>query len=345
MSVTSHERPGVYSSYDASTLVNGNTGAKVVGLAALSQGGNAGQVEYYTSYDEAAAQFGTEERISSLIKTLLRNGAAGVAAVPVATAELADYKAAFEVLNAREDVKIVVCDSTAEEIQQALRESVKAASQLRLERIAVLEGKTGETVAQLVQRAESLNCERVVLAAPGQSDTPGVLAAAVAGRIAGEKDPAVPLGGAELTETTVTGRYSDNELDLLIRGGVTPVEENSGIVTVVRGVTTRTKTGGVSDTTWRELSTILIVDEVIPGIRDALRARFQRAKNTEQTRGAIRSRVVLELEDRLSREIITGYDNVTAQALESDPTVCLVEFAFTVTHGLNQIWLTAHITV
>ena len=55
--------------------------------------------------------------------------------------------------------------------------------------------------------------------------------------------------------------------------------------------------------------------------------------------------MVLELEDRLSREIITGYDNVTAQALESDPTVCLVEFAFTVTHGLNQIWLTAHITV
>ena len=32
-------------------------------------------------------------------------------------------------------------------------------------------------------------------------------------------------------------------------------------------------------------------------------------------------------------------------ASEDDPTVCLVEFAFTVAHGLNQVWLSAHITV
>ena len=32
-------------------------------------------------------------------------------------------------------------------------------------------------------------------------------------------------------------------------------------------------------------------------------------------------------------------------ALKSDPTVCLVEFSFTVAHGLNRIYLTAHITV
>ena len=53
----------------------------------------------------------------------------------------------------------------------------------------------------------------------------------------------------------------------------------------------------------------------------------------------------MELEDRVSREIIDGYEDVTVQALDSDPTVCLVEFSFTVAHGLNQIWLSAHITV
>ena len=84
---------------------------------------------------------------------------------------------------------------------------------------------------------------------------------------------------------------------------------------------------------------------MIPGIRQALRARFARAKNTAQTRGAILSQVIVELEDRVSREIIDGYEDVTVQALDSDPTVCLVEFSFTVAHGLNQIWLSAHITV
>ena len=52
-----------------------------------------------------------------------------------------------------------------------------------------------------------------------------------------------------------------------------------------------------------------------------------------------------ELEDRIEREIIEGYDNLTVTALESDPTTCLVEFEFTVVHGLNRIFLTAHISV
>ncbi|MDE6840575.1 MAG: phage tail sheath protein, partial [Oscillospiraceae bacterium] len=130
-----------------------------------------------------------------------------------------------------------------------------------------------------------------------------------------------------------------------IPGGVTPLEALAGACYVVRGVTTRTKTGGSPDATWRELTTILVVDEVIPGIRRALRAKFRRAKNTAQSRGAIRSQTVMELEKRVGREIIDSYEDVTVSALEDDPTVCLVEFAFTVAHGLNQVWLAAHITV
>ena len=126
---------------------------------------------------------------------------------------------------------------------------------------------------------------------------------------------------------------------------MTPLESVSGTVSVVRGITTRTKTGDTGDRTWRELSTVLVVDDVIPSVRSALRSKFSRAKNTPQSRGAIRAQVVLELENKLSREIITAYDNVTVTEKADDPTVCLVEFSFTAAHGLNQIWLTAHITV
>ena len=44
-------------------------------------------------------------------------------------------------------------------------------------------------------------------------------------------------------------------------------------------------------------------------------------------------------------EIVDSYGEVLVSALKSDPTVCLVEFSFTVAHGLNRIYLTAHITV
>lgn len=345
MNLTSHERPGVYSAYEVSSVVNGGGAGKTAGLAGLCIQGTPGQVVHITRYAEAVSAFGAEAELTELVRLLLLNGAAAVAAVPVA--EAGEYAAAFQVLEAEKDVKVTLCDSSDLDVQQALRESVHRASQARNERIAVVCGAEGEDVSGLIARAASLNSQRMVLTAPGLKDGPGArVAAAVAGAIAGTTDPAVPLGGAALTGLeALSAQYSDSEIDLLVRGGVTPVEAVSGIASVVRGVTTRTKTGEAEDATWRELSTILIVDDVIPAVRNSLRSRFPRAKNTEQTRGAIRSQVILELENRLSREIITGYDGVTAQALEENPTVCLVEFSFTVARGLNQIWLSASITV
>ncbi|MEG0765188.1 MAG: phage tail sheath C-terminal domain-containing protein [Pseudoflavonifractor sp.] len=345
MSVTTHERPGVYSSYDASSVVSGSRGGKAVGIAAKSMGGTVGNIYHITRQEEAETAFGGADHLTELIRVLLLNGAGAVCAAPVGGES--DYGAAFAKLQAESDLAVIVCDSVALSVQQALRESVKAAAQARHERIAVVGGGTGETVAQLVTRGEAINSERVVLVTPERADEKqGVNAAAVAGAIAAERDPAVPLGGAELRGVNGPAvQYGDGELDLLIRGGVTPLERVGGIASVVRGVTTRTKSGAAADKTWRELSTILIVDEVIPAIRDALRAKFQRAKNTAQSRGAVRAQVVLELENRVSREIIDGYENVTVSADAGDPTVCIVEFSFAVVHGMNQIWMTAHIKV
>ena len=130
-----------------------------------------------------------------------------------------------------------------------------------------------------------------------------------------------------------------------MRGGVTPLESAAGVISPVRGITTRTTTGGAADATWRELTTVLIADDVIPSIRNALRSKFSRAKNTARNRGAIRSQVIVELEKKTAAEIIDSYGDVTVSASPDDPTVCLVEFGFAVAHGLNQIYLTVHITV
>lgn len=343
MNVTEHQRPGVYSVYDASSALAGQQGGKAAGLVAVSAKGEAGKVYVWSTYEQAVDDFPAGELINGMAKALFANGASQVYAVPVEEhAQESDYKAAFAALEQVEELAALVCDSTETGVQQALRESVKKASEARRERLAVVFGTAGETASELIDRAAGLNSERVVLVAPGGA----AAAAAVAGAIAGESDPAVPLGGAGLEEAgTLTGSWADSEIDLLILGGVTPLEELGGVISVVRGVTTRTKTGTVSDATWRELTTVRVVDDVIPSLRNALRAKFGRAKNTEQGRGAIRSQVIVELENKVRREIITGYGDVKVSAVEDNPTVCLVEFKFTVAHGLNQIWLNAHITV
>ncbi len=340
--ITTHERPGVYSSYEASSLtVAAADGGAVAIVAAAGDSQGAGPYSW-TAYSRAVADVG-KCALSQLAQLALKNGAGLVYGIPAGE----DYTAAFDKAAALEDVAVVVCDSTELTVQQALRDMVVQCAAGRKERIAVVGCAANETVEQLTQRAAGLNSERVVLVAPGAVDTDGTTcAAAVAGVIAGSTDPALPLGGAELSGLAgLSTIYEDNDIDLLVRGGVTPLEMLSGTGYVVRGVTTRTTTGGAADTTWRELSTILVVDEVIPGIRAALRARFNRVKNTEQTRGAIRSQVLLELENRVAREIIDSYGDVVVTASENDPTLCLVEFDFSVAHGLNQIWLSAHITV
>lgn len=353
MSITAHERPGVYSSYSAAAAVSGGAGRKNAALAVRMEQ-PARSVWNIGRYEDAVAAFGVEtaDGATALVRLLLQNGAAQVSVFPVEGDDLAAYKTAFEAIAETEDLAVVVCDSTVLEVQQALRDSVAAASRLQRERIAVVAGGASETVDALVERAKGLNSERVVLTAPGCLDAQGgelsgiQLAAAVAGAIAGESDPAIPLGGAQLQGLYgLDRRYEDNELDVLIRGGVTAVESRGGVVSVVRGVTTRTTTNGAADSTWRDLTSILVVDDVIPAIRNALKARFRRAKNTAQSRGAIRSQVVLELENKLAREIITGYEQVKVSQDSEEPTRCLVDFSFTVTHGINQIWLSAHITV
>lgn len=352
MSITIHQRPGVYSSYDASGLVSGSGAGRLVGLAAVGPEEQAGTVHTVTSYDRALALFGDggSEGTAELIRLALKNGAAGV--VVATAARESGYEAAFAQMAGVEDIALVICGSTEIEVQKKLRDSVIEASEARRERLCVVAGAKDETVEQLVARAGELNHERAVLVAPGALDKSGAalsglpLAAAAAGAIAGESDPAVPLGGAELLGLDgLSARLEDRDIDRLILGGVTPVESLGGAISVVRGVTTRTRTGDAEDPSWRDLSAIRVVDEVIPGLRAALRTRFRRAKNTEQSRGSIRAQVVLELENRLAREIITGYDGVAVTADSQDPSRCLVDFSFAVAHGLNQIWLTAHITV
>ena len=307
MNSTIHERPGVYSSYDASSVVSASAAAKTIGAAAVATKGTANKVELITSYEEGKSVFGEDASgvygMSTLLKFLFANGAGAVKAVAVGKdeSEEKDYASAFAALSDEEDVGVMVCDSAAQSVHLLLKTAAEDASAARRERIAV---------------------------------------------IGGSEDPSVPINGAELTLFGAAGkRLSDNEIDQLVRGGVTPIETVGGVSSPVRGITTKTSSGGAADTTWRELTTILIVDEVIPTIRSALRTRFARSKNTAQSRGAIRSQVVLELEEMKSREIVDSYGEVLVSALKSDPTVCLVEFSFTVAHGLNRIYLTAHITV
>ena len=336
------ERPGVYTAYEVSSGLRGSGSGGGVGLAAAASAGTAGTVVTVTDDAGAAAAFGSGN-MTELVHILLENGAPWVCCCAV---EDGDYEEAFAALTAAEGLSFLVCDSRSAEVHAEMLEAISGADEKSKYRIGVVESGVS-TRAGLVSAAQSLNSERMVLLSHHCTNgAPGAAAAAVCGVLAGESDPAVPLNGAVLQGIGSIGAdFSDGDLTLLVQGGVLPLETLGGRVQVVRGITTRSTTAGTADDTWREVSTVRIVDTVLPALRDSLRSAFARCKNTTQTRGAIRTRVIVELERWVQQEVIESYDGVTVSASANDPTVCEVRFRFGVAHGLNVILLGAHITV
>lgn len=148
MSESKHERPGVYSAYDASAVVSAGQAGKTIGVAAKAARGTAGEAVTITGYAAGVAAFGedTTPGMSTILRLLFANGASTVAAVRVAEAgAVKDYQDAFAALGG-EEARILVCDSAEETVQQALRTAVEDASAARMERIAVV-GGDGESAA------------------------------------------------------------------------------------------------------------------------------------------------------------------------------------------------------
>ena len=130
-----HERPGVYSSYDASTVISAGRAAKVIGVAAKAAKGTAGEVVTLTGYAAGVAAFGEDAAdapgMSTILRLLFANGAATVAAVRVAEAgAVKDYQDAFAALGQRE-AQILVCDSAEETVQQARSEERRVGKECR----------------------------------------------------------------------------------------------------------------------------------------------------------------------------------------------------------------------
>ena len=104
MNVTEHQRPGVYSVYNTSSVTSGRSGSGSVGLAAVCAAGEAGKVYTLNSYEQAVSVFTENEAITGLIRLIFRNGAAKVYAVDVGYGQLA--------WKLRQDERVVVLEET-----------------------------------------------------------------------------------------------------------------------------------------------------------------------------------------------------------------------------------------
>ena len=341
------ERPGIYTEYDTSGVV-GDSQKAAVGLAVVCSLAE-GKSHCITRLSEAQEYLRNDEVPLEMAEALLDQGIREIWIAPAGEGDAEGYAAALRLLE-EISLKSVLSDSSQLEIHQLMKESIHRCAQQKRERTGVV--FTDEIGEEAIRHGEALNSERMVLVAQkaeriggSEAVTGAAVSAALAGIVASAQ-PGTNFNGSVLKGfSSVQPSLEEETVDSFLQGGVTPLEKVGNEVQAIRIVTTRTTTGGVQDKTYRDINTVLVMDDVISSVREALSIRLGGAKNNTRTRGAIATQAAVELQAKLDAGMIDSYNQPRIYADSEDPSICIVELEFSVVRGLNQIHIIGHISI
>lgn len=346
----SSKRPGVFSDYTISSIYRGTSSHAVALVCKTEQ--QQDEIFLLQSSEEARRLFPKESVLCNCCDLLFANGVGKLYLSPVysSASDLTQaYTDCFSRLEEYEDIYCVICDSTDTAILSQLKNHVETCSAARLERL----GFAGlENLDSMEDISKAVNSERICLSAPAalylaEDEAKGVYTACgYAALCACAQDPAASFHGAPISGISgLQQKLSEAEIDRCIECGVTPFEMVLGTCELIRAVTTRTQTEETPDLTFQSINTILVIDDCLTTIRNALKLRLRGLKNNSITRQSIRSQVAVELQKKLDAGIIESYGSPNVYASSDDPEICIVELTFTICHCINQIHISAHITV
>ena len=200
------------------------------------------------------------------------------------------------------------------EVLKKLRSHLESVSGAMEQRPGVgVFGATGALSAATTLAGE-LNADRMLGAyVRGSRSLPCEVAAAMAGIMAFEEDPARPLNTLELKgihAPVIKDRLSRTEQEVCLNNGVTPLEVGpGGRVQVVRAISTYTQDAqGVDDVSLLDITTIRTLDYVRRACRERISLRFPREKLSEKTPPKVRSELLDVLYKLEELEIVEAVD-------------------------------------
>jgi len=281
-----------------------------------------------TAADIAAAINGTKYGYpkSNLVSAVAGAGtmpAAVISATPLASGNdgsapaAGDWTSALTALEAQ-DVDILVPATGDASVHAQVKTHCENMSTpaARHERVAVVGGVAGESVATVSARVTSLRSSRVQLVYPGVTDysDAGVLtsydpfyaAAKIAGMHAALPDPAYALTHREFPTVDVEAKLSSvvgGSIDLLLGAGLTPIAPRpGGGYWVVDSLATYN-----TDDVFRDIHKVRSADYVAKLARGNLEAQFVGAKNLVGSQQTIAAAATSLLRDLVDQEVIRAY--------------------------------------
>jgi len=173
---------------------------------------------------------------------------------------------------------------------------------------------------------------------------PMEVAAAMAGIMAWEEDPARPLNTLELKgihAPEIEDRLSRTEQENCLYNGVTPLEVGPGEnVQVVRAVSTYTQDAqGIDDISLLDITTIRTLDFVRQACLEWIALRFPREKLSSRTPPKVKSElldVLLKLEKlEIVEEVLANKDGLVVERDLQDPNRLDAKIPADVVNGLH----------
>lgn len=352
--------PGVYSNIDASAALKSLSANDYV-IGVVGKGGTGKDATLVnkayapTSFDDAVTKYGEDSNIVKMMDIAITNGGSKFIVVMADEATTVDYVSALEILEMEEAVDIVITDAMTSVEFTNIKNHVVSASENRKERTAVVGFDAATDLSTAITNGTTINSGRILAAYPNGLDASGnelpgfYTAAALAGQLAAEQDPSMPMTGVEIKGFYgLAKKLKDSEMISLIDAGIVPLETRNGVIRIVRCITTYTKNSeGAEDITWQEVTTVRISDYIFKDMREALARKFSRVKQTKDVRDAIKSEVMSRLTQYQTSEYIENVEPTDA-TVEINPTNPLrndVKFKYDVTGPLNVIHLTGYLVV
>lgn len=338
-----------------------------------------GVVYSITREDQSVAAFGAASTLHRLVKAVLDRGAGPVIAVASVKGEtaptLAQRQAAWEKLESDESIRIRLTDSVVQADHAALAVSCKNADLIYNKQFCVVGMAAGTAKSALIAAAASIGADpaaakRAVLVAPAVYDESGAIrdgsftAAVLAAEISKNPDPANDLDlwplqrvtaiekgsdGMAVFRRKVTAGVATNEFEELLQGGVSPLQSARGVAQGVQ--TTHLRTVFIADTTFDNLATRIIIDQVFLDVKEYIYSGgFFREPNTQITRGRIASGVESVLIERsawvapITQPDGTAGYNVTVSS-SADQRQVIVSYEGVVVRGINTVRVSAQLFI
>ena len=214
----------------------------------------------------------------------------------------------------------------------------------RKERIGIVGGAKGESVGTIasgiIERAYTLNSDRMVLASPGLNDEDACYTAArILGMLAGV-DVATSITHQTLSATSIEMKFTDAEKDSLITYGVCAVEEVPQGRRIIRAVTTAQDLSATVENPFKEISIRRIADYINYNMRNNLEAMYVGKKGVTGIEASIQSSTTSILVRLRESDIIQDYRNVQVKRDTSNPQIVYVNYEVAPISPINYIFIT-----